>query len=234
MTTYFKEIYDRIREITNAPTQVELAKVLGIRQSSISDAKRRGSIPSEWYLTLFEKFGLNPDWLKKGIGPTYLRTEMGYAPSDDSLTVQLAEEGSAYGGSPVAHGVSVPVYKCEIDAYDDTLAPVLKAGSMINLPQHFARTEFKVFVSNSTAMEPVIRRNAYVGVDCTSKHPISGEVFAIVSAHEGVILRRLYVDEDKNRILLRADAAGHLEATLSIEAAPQKIIGRVAWVLQEF
>ena len=233
MTIYFQEVYDRIRQVTNAPTQVELAKVLGIRQSSISDAKRRGSIPPEWYLTLFDKFGLNPDWLKKGLGPMYLRTEMGYTPSDDSLTTQLAEEGSRYGGV-VAHSIAVPIYSCEAGRNGELPDAALKAESMISLPQHFARPEYKVFVINSAAMEPTVRRNAYVGVDCSARRPVSGELFAMFSAHEGIIVRRLYVDSDNNRILLRADAAGHPEAYLAIDQAADKILGRVAWVLQEF
>ena len=53
--TFFQEVYDRIRCATNARTQTELAAVLEIRQSSISDAKRRNSIPSDWYMKLFEK-----------------------------------------------------------------------------------------------------------------------------------------------------------------------------------
>ena len=63
MNSLFQEVYDRIRFATNARTQVELAEVLEIRQSSISDAKRRDSIPADWYMKLFEKYGLNPDWL---------------------------------------------------------------------------------------------------------------------------------------------------------------------------
>ena len=232
MNTYFQEIYDRFRQVTNAPTQVELAKVLGIRQSSISDAKRRGSIPPEWYLTLFEKFGLNPDWLKKGMGPMYLRTELGYLPSNSSLTTQLAEEDAKY-GKTVAHGMAVPVYTCEAEG-EDTGAPALKANSMISLPQHFARPDIKVFNVNSAAMEPTLRRNAYIGVDTTCKRPVSGELFAFFAPHEGIIVRRPYVDSDNERILLRTDAPGHPEASLSIETAAERVLGRVVWVLQEF
>ncbi|MCA1946032.1 MAG: helix-turn-helix domain containing protein, partial [Desulfovibrio sp.] len=76
----FEEIFDRIKVATNTRTQVELAEVLDIRQSSISDAKRRDSVPSDWYLKLFEKYGLNPDWLKSGLGPMYLKSEQGYEP----------------------------------------------------------------------------------------------------------------------------------------------------------
>ena len=54
----FAEIYERIKLATNSRTQVELAEVLDIRQSSISDAKRRNSVPGDWFMKLFEKFGI--------------------------------------------------------------------------------------------------------------------------------------------------------------------------------
>lgn len=81
----FTEIYERIKLAANCRTQVELAELLNIRQSSISDAKRRDSVPGDWYMKLFERFGLNPDWLKYGVGPLYLRTEKGYCPQEAPL-----------------------------------------------------------------------------------------------------------------------------------------------------
>ncbi len=50
----FMEVYQRIQFATNTRTQVELANILEIRQSSISDAKRRNSIPSDWYMKLLK------------------------------------------------------------------------------------------------------------------------------------------------------------------------------------
>ncbi|TIH19918.1 hypothetical protein D0S45_00850 [Marinifilum sp. JC120] len=52
-------------------TQVRLAEVLGIRQSSISDAKRRNSIPSDWLLKALEVAGVDPNWIRTGLGPKY-------------------------------------------------------------------------------------------------------------------------------------------------------------------
>ena len=91
----FTEIYERIKLATNCRTQVELAELLNIRQSSISDAKRRDSVPGDWYMKLFERFGLNPDWLKYGVGPLYLRTEKGYCPQEAPQA--LAETVACYG-----------------------------------------------------------------------------------------------------------------------------------------
>lgn len=64
---------DRVYEAAGCRTQTELAKFLGMRQSSISDAKKRGSIPADWLLTLWRKKGVNPDWILTGHGPKGLR-----------------------------------------------------------------------------------------------------------------------------------------------------------------
>ena len=78
--SYFDEVYDRIKFATNARTQVELAEMLEIRQSSISDAKRRRSIPAEWYIKLYDKFGLSLDWLRWRSGPMYSKDKASVVP----------------------------------------------------------------------------------------------------------------------------------------------------------
>lgn len=64
--------FKRIAEALGIETQQELAIMLDIRQSSISDAKRRGVIPGEWGLKLFAKYKLNPRWIYDGLPPVFL------------------------------------------------------------------------------------------------------------------------------------------------------------------
>ena len=52
--------------------QVELAEFLGIRQSFISDAKKRQAIPADWLVTLLRLKGINPEWILTGLGPVRL------------------------------------------------------------------------------------------------------------------------------------------------------------------
>ena len=59
---------DRFFEAAGCRTQVALADFLGIKQSSVADAKKRGSIPSDWLITLWRKKGVNPDWILTGQG----------------------------------------------------------------------------------------------------------------------------------------------------------------------
>lgn len=65
---HYSELLGRIQKITHTRTQAGLAAILNVSQSSVAEAKRRQSIPADWYLKLFEKLGVNPDWLKKGSG----------------------------------------------------------------------------------------------------------------------------------------------------------------------
>lgn len=65
---------ERFFEAAECRTQAELADFLGIRQSSISDAKRRGSVPAEWLLVLWRKKRVNPDWILTGQGLQKIQT----------------------------------------------------------------------------------------------------------------------------------------------------------------
>lgn len=44
----FQDAYERILQATGLRTQSEVAALLGVKQSSISDAKRRKHIPDPW------------------------------------------------------------------------------------------------------------------------------------------------------------------------------------------
>lgn len=68
-TLGFQEQLERIKLISDARTQVELAKFLGIRQSEVSDAKRRREIPSSWLVILMLMKNVNPEWILTGKGP---------------------------------------------------------------------------------------------------------------------------------------------------------------------
>ena len=67
----FEGAMSRIKEVTGAHTQVQLAEVLEVRQSSISDAKRRASIPDGWLVKLLRTHQVMPDWILTGEGPKF-------------------------------------------------------------------------------------------------------------------------------------------------------------------
>lgn len=73
METYdFTTAFARVFECAECRTQTQLAHFLGIRQSSISDAKRRERIPSDWLFKLLRRNRSNPEWVLTGQGARYL------------------------------------------------------------------------------------------------------------------------------------------------------------------
>ncbi|MDL2267678.1 helix-turn-helix domain-containing protein [Desulfovibrio sp. OttesenSCG-928-G15] len=226
----FEEIFERIKHATKTRTQVELAEVLDIRQSSISDAKRRNSVPSDWYIKLFEQFGLNPDWLKKGSGPMYLRTPEGaYSPVEGPTGPATVNEEPARYGNQDAKNTVVSVYNtAPLPAGTEQATPV----SRLSIPQSFAVPGTLVVQADSAGMEPTILKNAFVGVETNKRTIASGEVYAVRLPHEGVVFKRLYMDSQKNCVALRSDNPTHPELTLPLDKYDEHILGRVAWVLQ--
>ena len=72
-----EDSFNRLCDITGCRTQTHLADLLGRRQSSISDAKKRNAIPAEWLVKLLRLKGINPEWILTGLGPQNL------GPADD-------------------------------------------------------------------------------------------------------------------------------------------------------
>lgn len=63
---------DRVYKETGCRTQAQLAELLGIKHSSISDAKKRNAIPAEWLVKLLHLKGINPEWILTRLGPKKL------------------------------------------------------------------------------------------------------------------------------------------------------------------
>ncbi len=224
----FDEIFERIKLATNTRTQVELAEVLDIRQSSISDAKRRNSVPSDWYMKLFEQFGLNPDWLKKGSGPMYLRTEQGYVPIDGPTGGNAVHEDPARYVGPDAKNAIVTVYSTQAGEGEDAQQPL----GRLNIPQSFMSPGLRVVRVDASGMEPYIHKGAFAGLDTSQKHVASGELYGFWMKYEGLVLKRAYIDTQNGKLVLRSENPSHPEVSLPLEGYEEHVAGRVVWMLQ--
>ena len=60
----------------------------------------------------------------------------------------------------------------------------MQTSGKIALPQSYVNAQTLVFHIESDSFSPLIRRGAYVGVDTSRAHPISGEVYAVYMPHE--------------------------------------------------
>ena len=166
----YDQIMQRIRSVTQTQTQVELAAILGIRQSSISDSKRRQTIPADWYMKLFENLGINPDWLKKGIGPIYLRTEAGYCPSDGESQVI----DPSFLTNPWTCAEIIKVHSMRSD-YTKEIFHLTDYDCIeeIVIPKPYAKNGIIVFQTHNNEASPLAYKNSYIGIDTLSICPVS-------------------------------------------------------------
>lgn len=118
---------DRIYSITETTTQVALSEVLGIRQSSVSDARKRNSIPGAWLVTLVDRFSANPAWILTGEGPRYL------LPSDSRDEMALAKETiEKIRAEAIAEGRRAALDDLTTDAVVDMLRQRLPQGTALH------------------------------------------------------------------------------------------------------
>lgn len=219
----FDEAFDRIKKATGMRTQVEIAKLLDIRQSSISDAKRRQSIPDSWLIKLFQLYNLNPNWLLDGEAPQFLGEQRGGA-------LSVREPADAYGRKPKHY--SVPVAAMALP--DGAEGPWEETGqATLTIPEPFYRPSLLVVRMDEDDMEPVIRRGAYVGIDKERKTIRSGALYAVDMPVEGLVIKRILHDTENARLILHSENPNHVDQALASDGAMDRIIGRVVWVFQE-
>ncbi len=116
----FASQFRRIFEVTGCRTQAELAEFLEVKQSSISDAKRRQSVPMKWLFKLFLKKRINPDWVRLGRGEKRL-----YAP-EPGPDVASDAAPDLVADMPSAHGVLIERRPPEDCSTDELLAEVMR------------------------------------------------------------------------------------------------------------
>lgn len=221
----FDEIYKRILFSANCQTQMELASILEISQSSISDAKRRQSIPSDWLIKLYDKFGVNPDWLRNKQEPMYLR---GLSNIDGEHANIVLED--------ISRGFIAKVYETFCEKKDETYT--FKTLDEIVLPKSLHKCSTHVFNYNNNGMEPSIPRLSLVGVAAKTKDEklpvISGEIYALYLPQEGIIFRRIFHNIEDNSYTLCFDNAKLPQNVISFESLQEKLFGKVTWVLHKF
>lgn len=64
----FEEQWARLCFATMTNSQEKMAGFFGVRQSVVSDAMRRGKIPSDWLIILLRVKNISPEWILTGRG----------------------------------------------------------------------------------------------------------------------------------------------------------------------
>ncbi len=203
----------RIFETTGIRNQNELATVLKINRSAITQAKKKGSVPEKWILKLSRSFGLNPDWIETGIGEASSTALFGM---EFTSVPKVRARLSAGGGSFEIDNQIEDYYSFQNDW-------LLKKGN----PDHMVLMD--IF---GNSMEPELKDGDTVLVDGAQTEVLAGAVYAI-GIDDVIMIKR--IEKHPNKLVLHSDNKGYSPVYLKgDEMNSVRIIGKVIWVCREY
>lgn len=103
----------------------------------------------------------------------------------------------------------------------------------IEISENLNRPALLVVRMEDAGMEPVIRRQAYVGLDRDDVTVRSGEIYALDIPGEGLVIKRVERGSDGERLRLVSASPRHAERSLPLGGPGYAVIGRVVWVIQD-
>lgn len=226
----FEAVYARMLFAAGVRTQTELAKILGMKQASISEAKKRKSIPAEWCMRLYDARGISFDWQRFGTGPVYdvaklkeierfRRGEWSQDPVPQEPLFLREPETPFY---VVAEREKTPVYST-LQMPDGSFPEVARQ----EFPSEFLLSGTKVFRLLDSAMSPVLNKGALVAVAPGSPSG-DGDVVAVFDGRE-LVFRRAF--RGQGGWSVRAEARQE-ERFLSDEEWPSYYYGKAVWAFQ--
>ena len=212
--TKFESFVKRVFEATGITSQNELASVLKINRSAITQARKKGSIPDKWILQLYRSFGLNPDWIETGSGQTFLKKSTS-RDSEFKNIPKVKARLSAGGGSFEVGS--------EIERYYAFRKDWLSRKGTIN------KMVLMDIFGNS--MEPEIKDGDTILLDETQKDILAGAIYA-VGIDDTIMVKRL--EKHPNKLVLLSDNKDYSPIYLQgSEINSVRIIGKVVWICRE-
>lgn len=215
MSFTFDSFLQRAFSATGAESQNEFAAILGINRSAITQARRKNAVPAKWLLTLYRRYGLNPDWLETGNGRTFLK--QADATESEFQRVPKVKARLCAGGGSFEVGSEVEGY------YSFRKEWLSSKGSSEKM------VLMDIF---GNSMSPELRDGDSVLIDESQKEILSGAMYA-VGVEDTIMVKR--VEKHPNRLVLLSDNTDYSPLFLSREEmSGVRIIGKVLWVCREF
>lgn len=214
MNNNFASFYERVAEAAGINSLAELAQILGLNRSSITQARKKDTIPASWLLQLFRRYGLNPDWLEKGLDPKYLRPEL----DDDNAFHAIAKVEARLCAGAGSFDVS-----SQISGHFSFQKSWLQAKGQAN-----QMVLMDVF---GNSMAPEIKDGDTVLVDQSQRNILAGAIYA-VGIEDTIMVKR--IEKHPLKLVLLSDNKAYAPIFLTGEEIDSvRIIGKVIWISRE-
>jgi len=211
----FDKFFKRLSEVSGVRTQQEMARLLGVNRSAITQAKTRGVVPETWLYKLARDFGYSLEWLEKGTGEQWSRPQASNEPEFKKVP-KVRARLSAGGGS---FDVSAEVE----EYYSFRWNWIKRKGN----PDSMVLMD--IF---GTSMEPELREGDTVLLDQSQAQVIAGQIYA-VGLEDTVMVKRL--EKRPHGLALLSDNTDYAPLVIQgDELETVRIIGKVVWVCREY
>lgn len=209
----FDGFFARASRTAGFSSQADLAAMLGVHRSAVTQAKKKNAVPKAWVLAISRRFGVDPDWLEFGTGAA--RREATADPEAYVAVPKVRARLSAGGGSFETGGEVEDYYSFR----RDWLRRKGQPGKMVLMD----------VVGNS--MEPEIRHGDMALIDQSQTAIVAYAIYA-VGVEDTVLIKRL--EKRPGALALISDNRDYAPIVLAGDALDSlRIIGRVLWLGRE-
>lgn len=217
---HIEDILRRMMHVSGSRNQADLAATLGVQRAAVTDAKRRGAVPPDWYMRLCRLYGANPVWLETGLGAERI-ADPEAGPGDAFALVACAGESPRLEPGGILANAEDDEIEKRHAFRRDLLARVARG----------APDDLALITVSGEAMTPTLRDGDLALVDQAQREPVYGKIHAL--AVDGrVLVRRL--DGRPGRLVIVSDNRAYPPLELSpAEARAVRVLGRVVWIGRE-
>ncbi len=214
MAKHFNTFFARVSEALDIASFSELATMLRVNRSSITQARKKDSIPANWLLHLLRSHGLNPDWLTGGDGPQWLtpgdRSRSAFFPVPKVQARLCAGAGSFEIGAHIDEFYSFQASWLQRKGVKDRMVLMDVFGN---------------------SMSPEIKDGDTVLIDQSQTDIYAGSIYA-VGVEDTIMVKR--IEKHPRKLVLLSDNNEYAPIFLSdSEMDRVRIIGLVLWVCRE-
>jgi phage repressor protein C with HTH and peptisase S24 domain len=202
----FNDFFKKVSKSTQINSQKELAKILGVRPSAITNVKKEArEVPRIWLMTIASTFGVNLNWLETGAGDIYQQAEQ-------TIHIpKVSARACAGGGS--------------LEIKDNIIDELPFAKSWITSKGNHKNMVIMEVVGDS--MSPELEPGDNILVDQNQTQPAGYHLY-VVSYTEGLFVKRIQAHPEV--IILFSTNPKYPPVTLKGDLIETlNIIGRVIW-----
>ena len=206
----FEGFYQRVKDRLHIRSQTELASLLGVHRSSITQAKYNDSVPDAWVLKLSADFNIDPCWLQQGVAGSSGE----FAPDKRELK-------------------KVPKVRARLDAGGGSFEVGSDVESFYAFRYDWLRQkgnpgQMVLMDVMGDSMEPVIWQGDTVLIDQFQQDVYAGSIYAL-GVEDTVMVKR--IEKHPRHLVLISSNPNYSPVYLQGEEIDTvRIIGRVVWM----